>query len=184
MLFRSTGTNRYLAQHLVTHHQIDVHLDHLRKWTASVEEAQQAAELDAQHLEYQVEAIVQHKFSKKQHNEDTIRFRLRWLGWGSEHDSWRTFDQVSSLEALDRYLEDHPEVSDMLYPPEPPISRQRKARAQAVPVAAIEERSVASSVRTRRSGPGSGLGSSSERLSPRSTATTRSRQQASSNMHQ
>lgn len=187
-ILRKTGTNRYLAQHLATKHQIDVHLDHLRKWTASQEEAQQAAELDAHHLEYQVDAIVQHKFSTKQQNQDTIRFRLRWLGWGPEHDSWRTFDQVSSLEALDRYLGDNPDVADLLYPPAQPVSQQRKVQSKTVPNAAIRERSVAGSGNRNGSknevqlvGPSptsvsSGL--SSERPSRRSGATTRSSQQA------
>ena len=64
--------------------------------------------------EYTVECIITHKFQGKRRSLRDIRFRIRWVGWGSEFDSWCTYKEVSDLEALDIYLSNHQELHDII----------------------------------------------------------------------
>jgi len=105
-----TGTNRYSAKHMFTNAMIDVHLDHLQPFIGTIADAEKAAKLDALSGEYEVELIVEHKFVKKRQTLNTIRFRVRWLGWGPEHDSWLPYQDIAELKALDDYLLNHPQL--------------------------------------------------------------------------
>jgi len=108
------GTNRYLAEHLHTKGKIDVHLEHLRPYKGTLTTALKAAKQDGLVDEYLVEKIIKHKFQGRSRSLQTIRFLIRWEGWGSEHDRWMPYADVCELEALDVYLEDHPELRSIV----------------------------------------------------------------------
>ena len=113
---RQTGTNRYDIKHLATEHMLDVHGEHLKEFLAeSLKAAQEAADLDTQiDKEYLVEALVNHKFTRRPHNLKNIRFKIRWVGWGERFDSWANYTDVKDLVALDSYLEQHPYLSSLV----------------------------------------------------------------------
>lgn len=66
--------------------------------------------------EWSVESIVDHDVynSSAKNLKDRYRFRIRWTGFGPDEDEWFTFTQANELEALDRYLLEHPELPKML----------------------------------------------------------------------
>jgi hypothetical protein len=92
---------------LLTQQTIDIHLDHLKPFNGTLEEAKEAAALDVT-SEYLVESIVSHKFVRRPHNIDTIRFKIHWQGWGPTFDVWRKYSAVEELVALDEYLANNP----------------------------------------------------------------------------
>lgn len=112
-VLRRTGTHRYDVQHVVTRQIIDVHADHLKPYTGSDDAATQVAALDVSD-EYLVDCIVAHKFTRRPHNLATLRFQLRWQGWGDDFNSWKKYDDVKDLQALDAYVGDHPELLSVL----------------------------------------------------------------------
>ena len=58
--------------------------------------------------EYVVEAIVDHRGDPRRRAR--MEFRVRWLGYEPDEDTWLPFREVQDLEALDRYAQDHPEL--------------------------------------------------------------------------
>jgi hypothetical protein len=43
-------------------------------------------------------------------NVDEMKFKVRWQGKGPEEESWFYHGNISDLQALDDYLETHPEL--------------------------------------------------------------------------
>lgn len=41
---------------------------------------------------------------------DQNAFRIRWQGYDESEDTWLPYSEVSKLEALDKYLKEHPEL--------------------------------------------------------------------------
>jgi hypothetical protein len=111
-VLRHTGTNRYEVQHLATEFVMDIHLEDLKPFTGSPETALEAASLDTTiDKEYLVDSIVAHKFVGKPHNLASIRFKIRWHGWGPKFDTWVKYPTVEELEALDHYVDNHAYLS-------------------------------------------------------------------------
>jgi hypothetical protein len=129
VVLERTGTNRYSVRHLVTEQVIDVHLADLKPFYGTREEARKAAVMDVQiNKEYLVDSIVAHKFLRRPHTRvDNIRFRIRWSGWGANHDSWVKFDDVKELEALDLYIVDYPSLVPLV---DAWVSSGRRAASQ------------------------------------------------------
>jgi hypothetical protein len=98
-------------------------VEHLRKYTAPKEQAVRVAEMDTKYLESKVEALVAHKFMGPP-SKQSVRFRVRWEGWGSQYDQWKYFDDVDQLEALDVYLRDRPLLASQLGEPVPEPTRR------------------------------------------------------------
>ena len=55
--------------------------------------------------EFVVEKIVDHKKVSSR-----LEFRIRWLGYAPEEDTWLPYREVKDLAALDEYLAAHPEL--------------------------------------------------------------------------
>jgi hypothetical protein len=50
--------------------------------------------------EYEVEKLVSHRYDSKGH----LQYKVRWQGFSKEHDTWQTFDDLSSApEAIEVY---------------------------------------------------------------------------------
>ena len=58
--------------------------------------------------EFEIEAIVDHLGSHK--DKRNLQFRIRWLGYGPNEDTWMYYRKVKEFAALDDYLETHPEL--------------------------------------------------------------------------
>ena len=104
-----TGTNRYTAEHLKTQGRIDVHIDDLVPFRGSRQTAERAATIDCNNKEHFVDHIVAHKFEGRP-SLRSIKFLVRWSGWGAQYDQWRPYRVVHDVAALDLYLQDHPEL--------------------------------------------------------------------------
>mmetsp|Transcript_49331 Transcript_49331/g.124040 ORF Transcript_49331/g.124040 Transcript_49331/m.124040 type:complete len:112 (-) Transcript_49331:645-980(-) len=59
-------------------------------------------------MEYQVEAIVDHRGSPR--NKSQLKFRVRWKGYEPDEDTWEPYASVKDCEALDVYAAEHPEL--------------------------------------------------------------------------
>jgi hypothetical protein len=60
------------------------------------------------HDEFKVDSIVDHSGNMKQKGK--MKFRVRWTGYDPNEDTWLPYREVKDLEALDYYLEQHPEL--------------------------------------------------------------------------
>jgi len=139
-VMKKTGTNRYSIQHMFTQNIIDIHLEHLRPFIGNKTKAIEAAKLDALTQEYEVEKIINHDFMKKRKTLDNIRFKIRWSGWGPEHDTWAPYKDVSELEALDHYLDDHPQLLDIVPSNNCAIGPLEKDSVVATPTNTVDNR--------------------------------------------
>ena len=73
--------------------------------------------------EHVVEMIIDHSYSgaistlagkQKRAKKTDFDFKVRWLGFGPEYDSWIPYQEARDLEALDDYLQYHPELAKSL----------------------------------------------------------------------
>ena len=72
--------------------------------------------------EYVVAEIIDHvwtgdkvgNFPNRKPLKSELDFKVRWLGYGPERDSWIPYMEAHKLEALDAYLTAHPEVAKLL----------------------------------------------------------------------
>ena len=77
----------------------------------SQEELRELASRDRD--EHVVEFIVDHAYSGspgKRHVKSKYDFRVRWLGYGDADDVWIPYSEAKDLQALDSYIEQHPEL--------------------------------------------------------------------------
>ena len=58
--------------------------------------------------EYYVEKIVAHE--EKGRNPKNWKFKVRWVEYEPEEDSWLNWTAVKDLAALDTYSMEHPEL--------------------------------------------------------------------------
>jgi cleavage and polyadenylation specificity factor subunit 1 len=72
------------------------------------EEATALAAVDMD--EFYVDSIIDHTWEGK--NPKKWKYRVRWLGYEPEDDTWLPWSSIKDLEALDKFIEDgHPECS-------------------------------------------------------------------------
>ena len=57
------------------------------------------------HQEFVVEKIVQHKGSH--HKRADMKFLVKWQGFGAEHDSWESYQDLRLVDKLHEYLRLH-----------------------------------------------------------------------------
>jgi hypothetical protein len=94
---------------LTTEKVSSVHTSRLRLFRHPAEmtkeeiEVFSAVDLD----EYYVDKIVAHE--EKGRNTKNCSFKVRWVGYEPEEDSWLNWTAVKDLAALDTYSKEHPE---------------------------------------------------------------------------
>ena len=63
--------------------------------------------------EHVVECILEHSYSGppgKRLVKSHFDFKVRWLGYSPDDDTWLPYSAAKELAALDEYLEQHPEL--------------------------------------------------------------------------
>lgn len=96
-----------MCQDLSTLKRVRFHVSRLRKFNADMtEDPAKLAALD--NNEFVVEAIVGHRGDRRR--RAGMEFRVRWLGYEPDDDTWLPYREVRELAALDRYAVDHPEL--------------------------------------------------------------------------
>jgi hypothetical protein len=99
------------VQDLISDRKMVVHTSRLRvfrhpkEMTRQEIEALAAVDLD----EFHVEKIVEHRGKGK--DPKKWEFRVRWLGYEPDDDTWLKWTAVKDLEALDIYSQEHPELN-------------------------------------------------------------------------
>ena len=99
--------NTYTCQNLTTLKNISYDISRLKKFHLSdgINPKSIAA---ADTCELEVEAIVDHRGSTRKRSK--MKFRVRWLGYEPEEDTWEPFKNVKDLQALDEYVNQHPKL--------------------------------------------------------------------------
>jgi hypothetical protein len=92
------------ATHLATLRSCTVHIHLVKPYVSSTTSPTKVAAADAD--EYEVDHIVSHVGTTKK----TLRFKIRWTGYGESSDSYLSLNAVKDLAALDTYLLIHPEL--------------------------------------------------------------------------
>jgi len=92
------------VEDLMTFSRFEVHISKLRLFKCDEdilpEEILAIRAMDED--EYVVDSIVDHSGT----DILTYKFRIRWLGYGEEDDTWLSYESVKDLEALDKYEEE------------------------------------------------------------------------------
>jgi hypothetical protein len=101
--------NTHMCQDLCTLKVIPFDVSRLKLY--NMQHTQDAVALAAgDNDEYEVEAIVGHTCDMSKRGKRRFSFKVRWKGYEPEDDTWLTYKEVSQLEALDAYLQLHPEL--------------------------------------------------------------------------
>ncbi len=92
----------YELTSLVEGHTLNAHISRLRLYHGDIEHARELAAAD--HQEYIVEKIVEHHTS----DAGRLEFRIRWLGYGSEDDTWQPYDgDLAGNVSVEQYIDDN-----------------------------------------------------------------------------
>lgn len=105
--------NTYICQDLLTNTPQEFDVSRLTPWEDREnpgvdpgEVRREAALRDRE--EFVVDSIVDHRGNSKK--KSSLEFKIRWLGYSPEEDSWIPYSEAKDLEALDVYLMSHPEL--------------------------------------------------------------------------
>ena len=109
--------NTYDIQDLCTLRveRFDISRLKLYRTSQSPDELRELASRDRE--EHVVEFIVAHAYNGspgKRHVKSKYDFQVRWLGYGPDDDIWLPYSSAKDLEALDTYIEQHPELRAVL----------------------------------------------------------------------
>jgi len=102
----SRNGNIYECMDLITQAVMTVDFDRLKRYIVRDIPPAEVALRDSD--AFVVESVIDHIGSHKRKSE--LFFRVRWLGYGSEEDTWLVHRKVKYLAALDTYLQSHPEL--------------------------------------------------------------------------
>ena len=92
-----------MLEDLVNFSTFEIHVSKLRlfKCDADILPAEVLAIRSMDNAEFIVDSIVDHRGN----DMASYEFRVRWLGYEEEEDTWLGYNEVKALEALDRYEE-------------------------------------------------------------------------------
>ena len=93
-------------------------ISHLKKYETSGTRAEHAEIASRDKAEFIVESIIEHAYSGDASTTRKLKtlydFKVRWKDYGPEEDSWIPYSEACKLEALDRYVAQHPELESAL----------------------------------------------------------------------
>ena len=103
----------YYCQDLITQRIIPMFIDQLKLFVMDdkqdIEYCTQVALRDRD--EFFVEKLIDFRHKGRIRARRQLEFRVRWLGYGPEDDTWLPYAEVRDLEALTTFIQDHPELS-------------------------------------------------------------------------
>ena len=114
LLIVAKRNNTYDCLDIITNHVLSYDISRLYLFNPTeildIPTGEAAKDLNmADRQEFEVESIVDHKGSHR--NKRTLQFRIRWLGYGPDDDTWLPYKDAKDLKALDDYLQFHPELN-------------------------------------------------------------------------
>lgn len=99
----------YYCQDLVTQKINPFFIDRLKlfKWASDKVDAEGALQLaEPDHDEFVVESILDHRGDVRR--KSSLEFKVHWLGYEQDEDSWEPYKGVRHLALLDEYVARHP----------------------------------------------------------------------------
>ena len=97
----------YYCRDMITGVVTPFFIDRLKVYFASNELSNEEVALRDKD-EYYVDKILEYQGNPKR--KKTLRFKVRWLGYSDEDDSWEPYASVRECKALELFIEEHPEL--------------------------------------------------------------------------
>jgi hypothetical protein len=91
-----------VIQDLLNHKEITTHISNLREFQFDAERTDPKEVAMHSSQEYVIESILEHEGDRNRRS--TLSFKVRWLGYGPEHDSWEPYQYLRDTEQLHDYL--------------------------------------------------------------------------------
>lgn len=97
--------NKYTVLNLVTLKEEEVHVTSLKAfgWDARKDPRDIALKESGS---YDVEKIIEHR-CKDKNKIATYEFKVRWLGYTEQDDTWEPWNGIKNVEATHQYLKDN-----------------------------------------------------------------------------
>lgn len=87
---------------LLTNKEIVTHISNVREFNFDPDRTDPKEVALHSSEEFVIESILEHSGDKTRRN--TMQFKVRWLGYGPEHDSWEPYKNLRDTEQLHTYL--------------------------------------------------------------------------------
>jgi hypothetical protein len=100
----SSDGNHYTLSNLATNKEENVHLTRIRPFISD-EHINPTTVANKDQQLFDVEAIVQHKGSRKL--KSNMTFKVKWLGYDESQNSWSTWKDLAHNAVLHEYLRAH-----------------------------------------------------------------------------
>jgi hypothetical protein len=92
----------YTIEDLVSGKRIVTHIHNLRPFVYDPDRTSPLSVAQQNEQEFVVDAILRHRGSRNRRS--TLEFRVRWEGFGEEHDSWEPYKGLMHVDKLHAYL--------------------------------------------------------------------------------
>jgi hypothetical protein len=110
LIIMDVENQTYHCRDLITNKVIPYFIDRLKPYRGSNDIDPKSLSM-ADKEEFYVDSIVDHTGDPKQ--KKSLKFRVRWLGYSPDEDTWEPYKTVRECEALDRYVSEHPELQSL-----------------------------------------------------------------------
>lgn len=94
--------NDIILQDLITHKEIRTHISNVRDYNFDDERTNPKDTALHNNQEFVIESILAHEGDR--HRTSQLQFKVRWTGFGPEHDSWEPYKGLKDTDKLHEYL--------------------------------------------------------------------------------